>query len=164
MVPSVNYQNSTLIYECLMPLTCSGFCSLWCLLLPFYLWMENNKFCSALGWKHANGKLCLKNWLVILLDFFWLMQIVYTSVCLDDVPSEPSDFFPLSVNYQERFSAAGRTRYVGHFHSILLFSFVFPDLLLLVACNCLLVFNYHCFSGGFFKREGKAKDHEVQLY
>ncbi|MED6157820.1 Purine nucleoside phosphorylase [Stylosanthes scabra] len=51
--------------------------------------------------------------------------IVYTSICLDDVASEPSDFFPLSVNYQERFSAAGRT------------------------------------SGGFFKREGKAKDHEV---
>ncbi|XVE62495.1 hypothetical protein DITRI_Ditri06bG0122400 [Diplodiscus trichospermus] len=35
--------------------------------------------------------------------------IVYTSVCLSDVPIEPSDFFPLSVNYQERFSAAGRT-------------------------------------------------------
>ncbi|XP_073262987.1 probable polyribonucleotide nucleotidyltransferase 1, chloroplastic isoform X2 [Populus alba] len=54
--------------------------------------------------------------------------IVYTSVCLDDVPSEPSDFYPLSVNYQERFSAAGRT------------------------------------SGGFFKREGKLKDHEVLSY
>ncbi|CAI0433398.1 unnamed protein product [Linum tenue] len=51
--------------------------------------------------------------------------VVYTSVCLNDVPSEPSDFFPLSVHYQERFSAAGRT------------------------------------SGGFFKREGRAKDHEV---
>ncbi|CAL1356694.1 unnamed protein product [Linum trigynum] len=51
--------------------------------------------------------------------------VVYTSVCLDGVPSEPSDFFPLSVHYQERFSAAGRT------------------------------------SGGFFKREGRAKDHEV---
>ncbi|KAL2320519.1 hypothetical protein Fmac_029488 [Flemingia macrophylla] len=53
--------------------------------------------------------------------------IVYTTVCLDDVPTEPSDFFPLSVNYQERFSAAGRT------------------------------------SGGFFKREGKTKDHEVLI-
>ncbi|OVA16425.1 Exoribonuclease [Macleaya cordata] len=53
--------------------------------------------------------------------------IVYTSCCLADVPSEPSDFFPLSVNYQERFSAAGRT------------------------------------SGGFFKREGRAKDHEVLI-
>ncbi|KAF3441239.1 hypothetical protein FNV43_RR15152 [Rhamnella rubrinervis] len=53
--------------------------------------------------------------------------IVYTSVCLADVPSEPSDFFPLSVHYQERFSAAGRT------------------------------------SGGFFKREGKTKDHEVLI-
>ncbi|KAJ7976440.1 putative Polyribonucleotide nucleotidyltransferase [Quillaja saponaria] len=53
--------------------------------------------------------------------------IVYTSVCLADVPSEPSDFFPLFVNYQERFSAAGRT------------------------------------SGGFFKREGRAKDHEVLI-
>ncbi|CAJ1919575.1 unnamed protein product [Sphenostylis stenocarpa] len=38
--------------------------------------------------------------------------ILYTTVCLDDVPSEPSDFFPLSVNYQERFSAAGRTRLI----------------------------------------------------
>ncbi|KAG5556196.1 hypothetical protein RHGRI_006724 [Rhododendron griersonianum] len=54
--------------------------------------------------------------------------IVYTTVCLDDVPSEPSDFFPLSVHYQERFSAAGRT------------------------------------SGGFFKREGRARDHEVLSY
>ncbi|XP_004493216.3 probable polyribonucleotide nucleotidyltransferase 1, chloroplastic isoform X1 [Cicer arietinum] len=53
--------------------------------------------------------------------------IVYTTVCFNDVPSEPSDFFPLSVNYQERFSAAGRT------------------------------------SGGFFKREGKTKDHEVLI-
>ncbi|XP_057539754.1 probable polyribonucleotide nucleotidyltransferase 1, chloroplastic [Amaranthus tricolor] len=53
--------------------------------------------------------------------------IVYTTVCLSDIPSEPSDFFPLSVNYQERFSAAGRT------------------------------------SGGFFKREGRPKDHEVLI-
>ncbi|XP_011014662.1 PREDICTED: probable polyribonucleotide nucleotidyltransferase 1, chloroplastic [Populus euphratica] len=53
--------------------------------------------------------------------------IIYTSVSLDDVPSEPSDFYPLSVNYQERFSAAGRT------------------------------------SGGFFKREGRLKDHEVLI-
>ncbi|PIA54044.1 hypothetical protein AQUCO_00900549v1 [Aquilegia coerulea] len=53
--------------------------------------------------------------------------IIYTSVCLSDVPSEPSDFYPMSVNYQERFSAAGRT------------------------------------SGGFFKREGRAKDHEVLI-
>uniref|UniRef100_A0A803LS92 polyribonucleotide nucleotidyltransferase n=1 Tax=Chenopodium quinoa TaxID=63459 RepID=A0A803LS92_CHEQI len=52
-------------------------------------------------------------------------RIVYTTVCMADIPSEPSDFFPLSVNYQERFSAAGRT------------------------------------SGGFFKREGRPKDHEV---
>ncbi|GMH09647.1 hypothetical protein Nepgr_011488 [Nepenthes gracilis] len=51
--------------------------------------------------------------------------MVYTTVCLADIPSEPSDFFPLSVNYQERFSAVGRT------------------------------------SGGFFKREGRTKDHEV---
>ncbi|GFP82065.1 probable polyribonucleotide nucleotidyltransferase 1 chloroplastic [Phtheirospermum japonicum] len=53
--------------------------------------------------------------------------IVYTTVCLADVPSEPSDFFPLFVNYQERFSAAGKT------------------------------------SGGFFKREGRTKDHEVLI-
>ncbi|ESQ49727.1 hypothetical protein EUTSA_v10020014mg [Eutrema salsugineum] len=53
--------------------------------------------------------------------------IVYTSVCLSDVPSEPSDFLPLYVHYQERFSAVGRT------------------------------------SGGFFKREGRTKDHEVLI-
>lgn len=53
--------------------------------------------------------------------------IIYTTVCMADVPSEPSDFFPLSVHYQERFSAAGRT------------------------------------SGGFFKREGRTKDHEVLI-
>ncbi|KAI3705391.1 hypothetical protein L1987_75628 [Smallanthus sonchifolius] len=58
--------------------------------------------------------------------------IVYTSVCMSDVPSEPSDFFPMSVHYQERFSAAGRTRQVS------------------------------CF-GGFFKREGRTKDHEVLI-
>lgn len=40
------------------------------------------------------------------------LQIIYTSVCMADTPSEPLDFFPLSVNYQERFSAAGRTRYL----------------------------------------------------
>jgi polyribonucleotide nucleotidyltransferase len=51
--------------------------------------------------------------------------IVYSSVCLADTPNDPSDFFPMSVHYQERLSAAGRT------------------------------------SGGFFKREGRAKDHEV---
>ncbi|KAF7015801.1 hypothetical protein CFC21_029551 [Triticum aestivum] len=52
-------------------------------------------------------------------------HIVYCSVCMADTPSDPSDFFPMSVHYQERLSAAGRT------------------------------------SGGFFKREGRAKDHEV---
>ncbi|EMS54735.1 Polyribonucleotide nucleotidyltransferase [Triticum urartu] len=52
-------------------------------------------------------------------------SIVYCSVCMADTPSDPSDFFPMSVHYQERLSAAGRT------------------------------------SGGFFKREGRAKDHEV---
>ena len=46
------------------------------------------------------------------MDSFLYMQILYTSVCLSDTPSEPSDFFPMSVNYQERFSAAGRTRQV----------------------------------------------------
>jgi hypothetical protein len=40
---------------------------------------------------------------------FW--QILYCSVCLSDSPNDPSDFFPLLVHYQERLSAAGRTRY-----------------------------------------------------
>ncbi|KAL5714501.1 polyribonucleotide nucleotidyltransferase [Ranunculus cassubicifolius] len=53
--------------------------------------------------------------------------IVHNTVCLSDTPSEPTDFYTLSVNYQERFLAAGRT------------------------------------SGGFFKREGRAKDHEVRF-
>ncbi|XP_073044225.1 probable polyribonucleotide nucleotidyltransferase 1, chloroplastic [Primulina eburnea] len=35
--------------------------------------------------------------------------IIYTTVCVAEDPSEPSDFFPLWVNYQEKFSAAGRT-------------------------------------------------------
>lgn len=34
-------------------------------------------------------------------------------MCASKEPSEPSDFVPLSVQYQERFSAAGRTRSVG---------------------------------------------------
>ncbi|XP_059074586.1 probable polyribonucleotide nucleotidyltransferase 1, chloroplastic isoform X2 [Cryptomeria japonica] len=53
--------------------------------------------------------------------------VIYTSVCVADDPSEPADFFPLTVNYQERFSAAGRT------------------------------------SGGFIKREGRTKDHEILI-
>lgn len=51
--------------------------------------------------------------------------VLYTTVCASKEPSEPSDFVPLSVQYQERFSAAGRT------------------------------------SGGFIKREGRARDHEI---
>ncbi|KAK6942064.1 Exoribonuclease, phosphorolytic domain 2 [Dillenia turbinata] len=60
--------------------------------------------------------------------------IVYTSVCLADIPSEPSDFFPLSVNYQERFSAVGRTRLIdrplrptmlkGFYHEMQILSWV----------------------------------------
>lgn len=51
--------------------------------------------------------------------------VLLTTVCASEEPSEPSDFIPLSVQYQERFSAAGRT------------------------------------SGGFIKREGRARDHEI---
>jgi polyribonucleotide nucleotidyltransferase len=51
--------------------------------------------------------------------------MLYTTVCASTEPSEPSDFIPLTVNYQERFSAAGRT------------------------------------SGGFIKREGRARDNEI---
>ncbi|MCO5563223.1 hypothetical protein L7F22_016860 [Adiantum nelumboides] len=53
--------------------------------------------------------------------------ILYATACASEEVIEPSDFAPLSVHYQERFSAAGRT------------------------------------SGGFFKREGRAKDHEVSV-
>ncbi|KAF5799366.1 putative polyribonucleotide nucleotidyltransferase [Helianthus annuus] len=51
--------------------------------------------------------------------------IIYTSVCMSNVSSEPSDLLPMIVHYQERLSAAGKT------------------------------------SGGYFKREGRIKDHEV---
>ncbi|CAA6658594.1 unnamed protein product [Spirodela intermedia] len=57
--------------------------------------------------------------------------IVHTSVCLSDVPSEPSDFFPLSVTIKSDFQ-------------------------LLVELGICLYF-----TGGFFKREGKTKDHET---
>ncbi|KAH7432780.1 hypothetical protein KP509_07G039700 [Ceratopteris richardii] len=53
--------------------------------------------------------------------------IIYATACAAEEEVEPSDFTPLSVHYQERFSAAGRT------------------------------------SGGFFKREGRAKDHEILI-
>lgn len=53
--------------------------------------------------------------------------ILYATACASDDVSEPSDFIPFSVHYQERFSAAGRT------------------------------------SGGFFKREGRARDHEILI-
>ncbi|KAH9784675.1 polyribonucleotide nucleotidyltransferase 1 [Citrus sinensis] len=78
--------------------------------------------------------------------------IIYTSVCLADVPSEPSDFFPLNVNYQERFSAAGRTRLIdrplrptlikGFYHETQILSWVlsydglhFPDALAVTAAG-----------------------------
>ncbi|KAJ7530318.1 hypothetical protein O6H91_15G089000 [Diphasiastrum complanatum] len=51
--------------------------------------------------------------------------VLYTSACVAVETNAPSDFLPLFVHYQERFSAAGRT------------------------------------SGGYFKREGKARDHEI---
>ncbi|CAI5496665.1 unnamed protein product [Closterium sp. Naga37s-1] len=54
-----------------------------------------------------------------------LTQVLYCTVCASEEESEPSDFVPLSVSYQERFSAGGRT------------------------------------SGGYFKREGRPKDHEI---
>ena len=81
---------------------------------------------------------------------------MYTSVCLADVPSEPSDFFPLFVNYQERFSAAGRTRCVLHL------CLSFRNYFTCYRRNTLFIL-YVCYflSGGFFKREGRTKDHEV---
>lgn len=37
--------------------------------------------------------------------------MVYTTACVGDETTEAGDFVPLTVNYQEKFSAAGRTRY-----------------------------------------------------
>ena len=107
---------------------------------------------------------------IFLISLFWLVdvsmsnwnlklccQILYCSVCLSDTPNDPSDFFPLSVHYQERLSAAGRTRYRNL--RLVLASLSFSTLSFCILCNLILYFN--CSSGGFFKREGKAKDHEV---
>ena len=95
-------------------------------------------------------------------NFKMCWQILYCSVCLADTPNDPADFFPLSVHYQERLSAAGRTRYwnlknccrhLCHcpwLHSQ--FDCVIYETLFYIFTDS---------SGGFFKREGKTKDHEV---
>jgi polyribonucleotide nucleotidyltransferase len=36
--------------------------------------------------------------------------VIYTTACCSNKPSGDGSFTPLTVNYQERFSAAGRTR------------------------------------------------------
>ncbi|GBG70114.1 hypothetical protein CBR_g5744 [Chara braunii] len=51
--------------------------------------------------------------------------VLFTTVCAAEEAENVGDFVPLTVNYQERLSAVGRT------------------------------------SGGFFKREGRPRDHEV---
>jgi hypothetical protein len=40
-------------------------------------------------------------------------QVVYATACCSNGPQGDGSFLPLSVHYQERFSAAGRTRWVG---------------------------------------------------
>lgn len=37
-------------------------------------------------------------------------QVIYTTACCAEKPSGDGSFVPLTVNYQERFSAAGKTR------------------------------------------------------
>lgn len=39
-------------------------------------------------------------------------QVVYTTACCASGPTGDGSMVPLTVNYQERFSAAGKTRYV----------------------------------------------------
>ena len=39
-------------------------------------------------------------------------QMVYTTACASPYPAGDGTFLPLTVNYQERFSAAGKTRCV----------------------------------------------------
>lgn len=125
-----------------------------------HLLKQNMTFYIVSGWKQSIS-FSWRTQLFLFWKFkllFFLLQIVYTTVCLDDVPCEPSDFFPLSVHYQERFSAAGRTRYDMHSRFHFLYCMI---------CFFVWVFNtsiYYFFSGGFFKREGKTKDHEVQLF
>ena len=108
---------------------------------------------------------------IFLISLFWLVdvsmsnwnlklccQILYCSVCLSDTPNDPSDFFPLSVHYQERLSAAGRTRYRNL--KLVLASLSFSTLSFCIF-YATLFYILTVSSGGFFKREGKAKDHEV---
>jgi polyribonucleotide nucleotidyltransferase len=37
--------------------------------------------------------------------------VIYTTACCDTKPTGDGSFTPLQVHYQERFSAAGRTRF-----------------------------------------------------
>lgn len=39
------------------------------------------------------------------------VQVLYATACCGTKPQGDGSFLPLSVHYQERFSAAGRTRY-----------------------------------------------------
>lgn len=76
-------------------------------------------------------------------------------MCLADVPSEPSDFFPLYVNYQERFSAAGRTRCALCFpySSIIIISTTKRELIIVLSyAYDLLFFQRRIFQT---RREGK---------
>jgi polyribonucleotide nucleotidyltransferase len=38
------------------------------------------------------------------------LQVLYATACCGDKPQGDGSFVPLSVHYQERFSAAGKTR------------------------------------------------------
>jgi hypothetical protein len=62
----------------------------------------------------------------------------------------------MSVHYQERLSAAGRTRYKYLSNAVLAVSY-HPFVYFIQSYS---IFKTES-SGGFFKREGRAKDHEV---
>ena len=42
-----------------------------------------------------------------------LMQVIYATACCGEEATSDGSFTPLTVNYNERFSAAGRTRYTS---------------------------------------------------
>ena len=42
------------------------------------------------------------------------LQVLYTTACCNAGKTTDGSFTPLTINYSERFSAAGRTRWVAH--------------------------------------------------
>ena len=45
------------------------------------------------------------------------MQVLYSTACCGEEAASDGSYTPLTINYNERFSAAGRTRCIEHVFS-----------------------------------------------